>query len=311
MKIYSKIIMMLTAVLVFTACSDDDDFAAGEQEKAGVQSAYFNQNAYLRSIEVEPEAASFDITVSRWNTESAATVGITVVNNEENVFDVPASVSFAAGQADAVLTVTAPRAAEGVNYGLTLGIAEEDRSIYGQGFREIAVDFAILTWEDLGTGYFLDGTVSTYFGVNPSVPMAVNVKKTVTATGECFRFASPLAFVATALDEAGIGYNGYPYNEPGDCDEQEHMIVIDIMSKGPVMRTTELGMDWGYGMFKVSSIDYGTYDKSKGIIAFPAGSLGIEMSNYNPGKPADSANPTYLFLSADAYLSFLEAGDEE
>lgn len=303
--------MMLTAVLAFTACSDDDDFAAGEQEKSGVQSAYFNQNAYLRSVEVEPGATSFDITVSRWNTANAATVGITVVNNEENVFDVPASVSFAAGEADAVLTITAPRAEEGVNYGLTIGIAEEDRSIYGQGFREVAVDFAVLKWESLGTGYFLDGTVSTFFGVDPSVPMAVTVEKTTAATGERFRFASPFAYVATALDEAGIGYNGYPYNEPGDCDEQEHMIVIDIMSKGPVMRTTELGMDWGYGMFKVSARQYGIYDKGQGIIAFPAGSLGIEMSDYNPGNPTASGNPTYLFLSADAYLSYLEAGDEE
>lgn len=301
--------MMLTAALAFTACSDDDNFSAGEQEKSGVQSAYFATDTYLNSIEVEPGGNSFDVTVSRWNTSAAASVGIVVVNDEGQVFDVPSSVNFDAGQAEATLTIKATRAQEGTPYSLVIGIADADRSIYGQGFREIAIDFSILKWESLGTGYFIDGTISTFWGVDPTLPMAVNVQKCETANGERFRFESPFAFETTGVDEADLGYIGYPYNSNADgltCDGQSHMIVIDITSRGALWNTTDLGNDWnGYGMFSVSALDYGTYDEGQGYIVFPAGSLGIEMANYNPGEPAASANDTYLFLNADAFLNVM------
>ena len=302
MKIYSKLMMMLTAALAFTACSDDDNFSAGEQEKAGTQSAFFNTPTYMNAVEVEPGSEAFQVEVSRWNTANAASVGIVKVDGDD-VFDFPSTVDFAAGEATATITVTAPRAAAGVNYSLVLGIAEADRSIYGQGFRQVAFDFSILKWESIGTGYFLDGCISTFWGVDPTIPMAVEVEKTTTATGDRFRFESPFAHVATGVDEAGLGYIGYPYNEAGDCDEESHMIVIDITPKGALWNTTEIGMNWGYGPITISPLAYGVYDAGQGYIAFPAGSLGIEMTDYNPGDPSSTANDTYLFLSAEAFLN--------
>ena len=301
--------MMLTAALAFTACSDDDSFSAGEQEKAGTQSAYFNTATYMNTVEVEPGSEAFQVEVSRWNTSSAASVGIVKVDGDD-VFDFPSTVDFAAGESTATITVTAPRAEGGVNYSLVLGIAEADRSIYGQGFREIAFDFSILKWENLGTGYFIDGCISTFWGVDPTIPMAVEVQKCTTADGERFRFESPFAHVATGVDEAGLGYIGYPYNEAGDCDEEAHMIVIDITPKGAPWNTTEIGMNWGYGMITIEPLDYGVYDAGQGYIAFPAGTLGIEMTDYNPGDPAETANDTYLFLSAEAFLNSMEGGEE-
>lgn len=302
--------MMLTAALAFTACSDDDNFSAGEPEKAGVQSAYFNTDTYLNTIEVEPGGDTFQVTVSRWNTASAATVGLTVVSDESNVFDVPSSVNFDAGQADAVVTISAPRAEGGVAYNLVIGIADADRSIYGKGFREVAFDFSILKWEDLGTGYLIDGVISTFWGVDPTIPMAVQVQKCTTSDGDRFRYESPFAHVATGVDEAGLGYIGYPYNEPGDCDEQTHMFVIDIVKGGAFLNTTEIGMNWGYGPITFSALQYGIYDEGKGYIVFPAGSLGVEMTDHNPGAPVESANDTFLFLSADAYIAYMESAEE-
>jgi hypothetical protein len=228
----------------------------------------------------------------------------------DDVFDFPSTVDFAAGEATATITVTAPRAEAGVNYSLVLGIAEADRSIYGQGFREVAFDFSIMKWESLGTGYFLDGCISTFWGVDPTIPMAVEIEKTTTAAGDRFRFESPFAHVSTGVDEAGLGYIGYPYNETGDCDEQAHMIVIDITPKGALWNTTEIGMNWGYGPITISPLAYGVYDAGQGYIAFPAGSLGIEMTDYNPGDPSSTANDTYLFLSAEAFLNSMEGGEE-
>ena len=39
----------------------------------------------------------------------------------------------------------------------------------------------------------MDGTVANFFGVDPSVPMAVEIEKTTTATSTRFRFDSPFA----------------------------------------------------------------------------------------------------------------------
>jgi len=309
MKIYSKLMMMLTAALAFTACSDDDSFSAGEQEKSGTQSAYFNTATYMNAVEVEPGSEAFQVEVSRWNTSNAASVGIVKVDGDD-VFDFPSTVDFAAGEATATITVTAPRADAGVNYSLVLGIADADRSIYGQGFREVAFDFSIMKWESIGTGYFIDGCIGTFWGVDPTIPMAVEIEKTTTAAGDRFRFESPFAYESTGVDEAGLGYIGYPYNSNADgltCDGQSHMIVIDITSKGALWNTTDLGNDWnGYGMFTVSPLAYGVYDAGQGYIVFPAGSLGVEMANYNPGDPEPTATDTYLFLSAEAFLNAME-----
>ena len=53
-------------------------------------------NSYY--YELEPESPTeLTLTVGRSNTESAATVGIVQVNNTENIFQIPESVSFEAG----------------------------------------------------------------------------------------------------------------------------------------------------------------------------------------------------------------------
>lgn len=109
----------------------------------------------------------------------------------------------------AKLTVEVPSAAEGITYNLQLALSGDDVSNYSSGYHEISVNFAILKWESIGTGYYLDGTVSNFFGVDSSLPLAVEIEKTTTATSTRFRFDSPFAKVATAQDEVG-GFNGYP-----------------------------------------------------------------------------------------------------
>ena len=110
-------------------------------------------------------------------TDAVGTVDVTVINNEENIFICPSTVSFAAGEKTAKLTVEAPSAAEGITYNLQLALSGNDVSNYSSGYHEISVNFAILKWESIGTGYYLDGTVSNFFKVDPSVPMAVEIEK--------------------------------------------------------------------------------------------------------------------------------------
>ena len=46
-----------------------------------------------------------------------------MINNEENIFVCPSTVSFAAGEKTAKLTVETPSAAEGITYNLQLALS--------------------------------------------------------------------------------------------------------------------------------------------------------------------------------------------
>lgn len=316
MKYIYKSFVMLAVALIAIACDPDaENYTSGAQDSAGCQGVYFAGN-YTKTVEVEPGTNSFKITLARTQTTATASVNLQVLNNDENAFVCPATASFAAGEETTDITVEVPNAQEGVNYNLKLAVTGENVSQYTNGYREIQVSFAILKWEKIGVGYFLDGMVSTFFGVDSSLPMAVELEKTQTASSVRYRFDSPFAKVATAQDEVG-GFNGYPYNEDGDTVDGTYVFVIDITKDGAALKPVEMGMSWSYGMFSCGSIygnisqnigsyPLGEYDEESGCITFPANSLYISMAGYKEGAASPCGTPSYLFLSAKDYLASLE-----
>ena len=297
----------LIGAMAFTAssCSDSYEYegrgAADDASKAG---AYFQGvGADVASLEVEPGNESFTVTVARTNPGGASTVTLEK-EDPDGVFDVPNSVTFASGATTAEVTISPnSNAKPGVSYSLTVKIADADRSNYVDGAQAYVIDYSILKWEDLGICYWVDGLVGTFFGVDNTLAYCTHAYKTTTVDGDRYRFDMPYSHVST--DDDGVGYWGYVYNGEGDCDEQDYKAIVDITPKGAVLRTMDLGFDWGYGMFSVASRSYG--EVTDDAISFPAGSLDITMADY--GTRATSL-PCYLFFSADAYLAWLEAGAE-
>lgn len=250
MKYINKILnLFVIAADSYILRSCARSYTLGELED-GNQCICFDGN-YTQTVEVEPGITSFEVTLTRALTDAAGTVDVTVVNNEENVFVCPSTVSFAAGEKTAKLTVEVPSAAEGITYNLQLALSGDDVSNYSSGYHEISVNFAILKWESIGTGYYLDGTVSNFFGVDSSLPLAVEIEKTTTATSTRFRFDSPFAKVATAQDEVG-GFNGYPFNEEGDVVPGEYVFIIDVTKSGASLKPVQYGMDWGMACLAVA-----------------------------------------------------------
>lgn len=315
MKYIYKLFVMLAVASMATACDPDaESYTSGAQDPAGCQGIYFAGD-YAKTVEVEPGTNSFKLTLARTETASAATVDLQVLNNDENMFVCPTTASFAAGEETTTITIDAPQAVVGVSYNLKLAVSGDNLSQYTDGYREIQVNFAILKWESIGTGYYLDGTVSTFFGVDPTMPMAVEIEKTQTASSVRFRFDSPFAKVPTDIDENG-GYNGYPYNEDGDTVEGSYVFIIDVTKDGASLKPVEMGMAWSYGMFSCGSIygyisqnigsyPLGVYDEKAGSITFPENSLYISMAGYKDGAASPCGTPSYLYLSADAYLASL------
>ena len=297
--------------MTLAACTNEYKYdGVGEAEKATAAGAYFLETGNPKNIEVEPGVEEFDLTLTRTNTQAAQTVGIAVVSDEAGVFDVPSSAEFAAGEATSTLHITAPRAEEGGQYSLTVGIAEDQQSIYSIGSQTYTVNMVVQKWEKLGTCYWIDGIISTYFGVNPNYAYAVQVEKMVESNGGVhFRFVAPYSHAMTGQDELG-GIIGYPYNTTMG-DGQDHVFLIDITSNGAFLHATSMGINWGYGEMFTGSVygnisnnlgayPLGVYNEEDGYIYFPINSLFLEDED---GPVPANKNPSFLFLSAEAFIN--------
>lgn len=90
--------MSLLAVLAFGSCDEFEDKDSVSPVVPGTVEAVrfssrLNENKYVLTT----EETSFEVVVVRSNKEKATTVDVTVVN-ASNYFDIPSSVSFAAGE---------------------------------------------------------------------------------------------------------------------------------------------------------------------------------------------------------------------
>lgn len=56
----------------------------------------------------------------------------------------------------------------------------------------------------------------------------------------------------------------------------------------------------------MNSYPLGVYNEKAGSITFPANSLYVSMADYQDGGAYPCTNPSYLYLSAEAYLNSLE-----
>lgn len=130
-----KYLSMATLALVMAAaCDDDSGYEPGPATASDTISAYFassNESSYTFTPEEYAASDGIDLTVSRLKADAAATVPITVVSADD-VFDIPSSVSFAAGEASATIRVTYSGLATGTDYSFIIRLADEYTDHYAQ-----------------------------------------------------------------------------------------------------------------------------------------------------------------------------------
>lgn len=307
MKIFNKFIILAGLAALSVACNPDaEKFVPGEE----IPGAFFS-TALPASYTIGMTDTSVAITVSRTDASSAASASINFTGDA--VFSAPASVEFAAGQSEAT-----------INLGVAIDELEIDRSYpvtlaltsnatpYGKSEYSFSV-ICPATYESIGTGYWVDNTMADWYGVDPDIALAVEIERAETPAGTKFRFSSPFARVATAVDALG-GFNGYPYNDEADLVPGTYTIVVTVTPDGVVMDPADLGMDWGDGMFTmgtaygnldddIEACPLGVYDEAAGWIVFGPNSLFLGEANYGYGV---IESPSYLFLSAEAFAAWLE-----
>ena len=303
-------------LLVFASCKDTVDYVAAPavSESAAVVS-FATTNKY--KCELEPDApTSIDIVVNREDASSALSLEVVFLKNESNIFQAPDVLNFAAGENTATLTISFPEAEIGVKYSYDVTFKEDEVNYY-KGLPAAGGFIQRVKWDEVGTGVYIDGTISTVFGVD-LIPVAVNIQKTTTTEGKTkYRFFD--AYVpATAYVNALYGiYNGYPYIGAANVMEDNCVFILTETSQGWVYETSSMGMSMNptaYGLFTLGTVygvmstnintyPLGHYNKDINAVVFPLNSLYIHLALYQGGRSwAASENPTHLYLSMDDYI---------
>jgi hypothetical protein len=118
MKNFFNYSVALAALLMLTmnACTEDCEYSPAPIPNNNDIVVSFSSDAD-NNMEVAPtDAKEMTIEVSRENTDSEVSVPLKVMRNDENIFQIPGSVTFAAGKKTATVKITFPEIKEGVVY---------------------------------------------------------------------------------------------------------------------------------------------------------------------------------------------------
>ena len=275
--------MAIFALTTWTSCNDEVEYTAAEVP-AGTQVYFASTNS--TTIDLSEDETSFGVTVMRVDTEEAQTVSITATC-ESSDYTIPSSVTFAAGEDAATLTIGYdPEVLEYDDYtSITLTIAEESETTpYGLAEYTFSVGIPA-PWTSLGYCTYTEDLVTGLYGVS-NLTYEVEIQENDLYPGY-YRLVNPYG-------------EAYPYNEEGDWDDSQDW-YIEIHAEDPdgvYMYVQETGMDWGYGMCYVGSlagyyIERGGYTVEEmksygytgtledGVITFPTGYMLFGMANYN------------------------------
>lgn len=311
-----KNIAIVLALVAFALISCEKSTPWEPGEPASTKQFLFFPVAAELQQELDPEAGikSHDVIIERKDTKSALTVKLNVTENTDKAFDIPASVTFEAGKAQAVITVKFNKMEIGGTY--KFGIAADlaalnpytlDVNAAGNPNVPFYEYEATLIKYENGEGVIVDDAIiASTFGVAPSVAWTAKFQIAQLPSGNYkIRVLSPYCTVATAMDDNGI-YDGYPYNAPEDFDASQPYnlsMVIDPVAQEVTMDDYIMGVDWGYGMMGVYNYGgeaVGEFDAEAERIEFSAAdkalvfAMGSDLYNYAGFR---------FYLSKEAYIA--------
>lgn len=287
---FSYMVLVSLVALAMSSCTSDYDYTGAPK----VNNEVYFSNTQESTIELSKSNSSFDITLHRVDTKGELTVPLTYTPGEGSIFTVPASVTFADGEAEAPIKVSYNPS--DLQYGTYTGgtISVEGEGIdntYGIGtftFKAGATE-----WVDINTnksmGSYREDVLTTFFSSVDNTVDEVKIQKSVVEEGK-YRIVNPY--------ESWKGEEGTTY----DADNDHYWVINATDPDYVYVETCHTGFAIGdYGEITVTSqVEYnlqkgvslaaikaqkpewfGTL--KDGIITMPAKSLLISMANYNNG----------------------------
>lgn len=194
-KIFKNSFIALAAVFAFTACTEEVDYTPAEPSKVDNTQFYFNREQATSAV-LDLTETQYKVYIERVNAETEETINL-IANVDEDIFTVPQSVTFAAGETTAEIVVSINEKMEPfVEYDIEISIPEEFINPYKQDNNSILTvqllkeDYvpyakAIYTWNFLGIQYYQDIQYSEILGA--------------------YRMVAPWSTPASAYVAAGYG----------------------------------------------------------------------------------------------------------
>ncbi len=276
-KYYINLFIALMAVVGFTACSDDDDnyqwaTVSGNQ-------VYFS-NQLPTSYSISKSENSFTVPINRVKTDEAITVNLTHTDGT-GFFNVPTSVSFAAGEAVANITVSydPEKVAYDENHRDTIQIASADyTTVYGASSYAFSAMMPS-PYKLLGKGTLTDG----FFGFTTTCQIYQNTEQT-----NVFRI-----------------YGGY---DPADDGNQDEYLQITVLKPGDVVAGQTIDRE-GLVFYEDFNTGYhhSTYDADV-LVCHPYGFKSTSDKsnwtyNYVVDYQADGVTPGEVHLAPFYYMN--------
>lgn len=318
MKKLTKLHALLAgALLLLAACTEEVPLREPSPTVPENTAAVYFPAAKTTHWEIDPSSgiSTIAVTIARQDSVGELTVPLIVGKNDDSVFQIPQSVTFADTKKTATIAVAFAGATEGKTYRFAISV-QGDKVVnpYITATPAFESSLTLIKWEPMANKFiYLDGTFSTFFNTS-YLPFYVEADKAVLGNVTRYRLKNPYhPNPATLSQDANGIYNRFPYTSVGEeVGSDNYYVVLEVDSKNSVsMAPADLGVDWTYGMFGIGSI-YGNLSTNIGtyplgtlqddVIRFGANSLYITMANYQNGGAYPCPNPTSIYLSLEAYL---------
>lgn len=315
-----KYIPFLTAALLLAGCTEHlqrTDSPVFPSDSAAV----FFTAPDETGAEADPTLGitTHSVTIERTHSGSALTVPLTVIENTDDIFVVPASVTFADSASSLSFDVAFPNAELGKEYFLTLSVDADHTNPYLDAQATYQLSMTLISWTDAPEkAVIVDGFFDMY-GVNgKDYPFYCAYQTAVLPDGSTrYRFINPYNVVAADdcdPDEYGIypTWSQFTADDVVDPSANGNMVVSVDNEGNATIPNFLIGADLGYGIEYGGSIIGNYYDLGEsdtynpgtlanGVISFAAGDLYIyEDDVYSAGAMS-------IYLSAAAYQSEVSA----
>ena len=270
---------MLVGAFAFSACSDDDDYKAGEP--AGENNVTFL--TYSNPV-MEKTATSFDVVLNRHTTQGTLSVPLEKLIVPEG-WNVPETANFAAGDSLATITVT-PAADMSLNtdYDFVLRVPESYTNSYMQKNGEVNTYKVEVVKEDYEP--FATGTYDETFFAEAQWPVTIEYSPAL----DVYRIKSMLEPMGDVA--------GYHFYFKWNKETGEKQKFTQCASNGGKQTSAQAGFEYGtYGMVSYAwaagtndpakytgednNNDFGGYLASENMFVLPwnhnvsAGSFGV------------------------------------
>ncbi len=290
LRIYWLAVVALVAGL-FVSC-DDTDYTAGPKDE-GAQ-VYFASEAASKTFNVGDDESSVSIPVKRIESAEALTVAILSDAGEaQDLFDIPESVTFAAGQSavDLVVSFDRTKLEDGAEYPIALLINDDNVTAYGRS--QISIKVAPWPWEKMeGTGKFRDDWMTAmYSGTGPEIDVTIHKHKSregVYMIEDMFGWNYLTACFGGTQEQIEANYFTYtPTNITIDCSDPNKVFF-------PRQQTGLVDIDPSYGPYEIATQTSGVGTLVDGIITFPVN--GLALVCLKGGSPANKSGMFRIIL---------------